>query len=52
MEERRGEPKVNKYPGKCGQCGQWVREGEGFLGEKVQGRWTVVCSTCSDERNG
>jgi hypothetical protein len=40
--------KPNKFAGKCAHCGATVPAGEGALGPKVDGRWTIehlVCDT-------
>ena len=38
-------PKPNRYAGRCA-CGTRVAAEAGFLGPKVDGRWTVQCHAC------
>ena len=33
--------KANTYAGRCANCGSRVDAGNGFLGPKIDGRWTV-----------
>ena len=40
-------PSPNRYPGNCKCCTAHVPAGAGFLGGKVDGRWTVQCSPCA-----
>lgn len=39
--------KPNKFAGKCANCGANVPAGEGALGAKVDGRWTVEHLVCN-----
>ena len=35
----------NSYPGTC-ECGRFVDGHAGFLGDRLNGRWTVLCRPC------
>ena len=39
-------PKANIHPGKCSNCSRWIEAGEGFLGPKVDGKWTIHHGEC------
>ena len=36
----------NTYAGLCSRCAERVAAGDGILGAKVDGRWTVLHATC------
>lgn len=38
--------KPNQYPGDCRNCGEHVAAGRGYLGPRVDGRWTVEHIEC------
>lgn len=38
--------KSNKYGGKCAKCGVWIGAGQGLLGERINGRWSVLHVEC------
>jgi hypothetical protein len=41
-------PRPNQYPGKCAKCGGRVEAGAGLLGDKVDGKWTTLHTTCPE----
>jgi hypothetical protein len=41
--------KANQYAGQCSKCHGHVPAGAGYLGGKVNGRWTVEHINCSTQ---
>jgi len=49
---RRDRFQRNRYRGKCVQCAELVRMGEGFMGKTSRGRWVVIHELCRRIRAG